>query len=208
LNTLEQLKARGLVVTGHFVYPSRLHGDDFVCTEKIFHEPRLVSHLGSNVAHEFKDDNIEAVVGRELCAAILAQCVAHHLSELRNENVLAVQARRSAGNTYTLQNGGGELIQGKRVLVVDDIVDSGGTMRKVVQMVRRFTGNVVGVGTICNRGSSDTHTVGEVPKFIALAQLGHKTWQAEECRHRGPCKKKIPITKDLSRQSGGRLPVK
>ena len=86
MSTFEQLKARELVVTGHFVYPSRLHGNDFVSHRgKIFPNHSL-SPTALNV-DEFRDDNVETVVGRELYAAIRAQCVADHLSELRNMKV-------------------------------------------------------------------------------------------------------------------------
>ncbi len=201
VDILNELKTRDFIVEGHFVYSSRLHGNDFVRISEIFEDSHFVHRLGGLIAGEFIADEIDMVVGRVLSATLLGQAVAYHLATLTEKKVLLFTAHGGVGGTYNFKNGVSKRIKGERILIVEDIVDSGGTAGKVVELVRRLGGKVVGVGSLCNRGDTTPHVKWDVPKFVPLVQLDGKIWSAGECRHHGPCKKQVPITLDLSRSA-------
>ena len=206
MDVLELLKSRGAIQTGgHFVYASTMHGTDYVNKDAIYPYPHLVSSLCLEIAKKFTNDAVEVVVGPELGGVILAQGTAFHLSVLTGQEVLAVTAEKSVGEGFTLNRGYDKLVTKKRVLIVEDVVNTGGTVRRLVKVVRNFGGIVVGVGAICNRGSSNLITIGNVPKFESLAQLNFRTWSEQMCKHKGPCSRGIPINKSLGH--GKRFPT-
>jgi orotate phosphoribosyltransferase len=193
LNVLEELKARGLVATdGHFVYKSGKHGTDSVDKDALYRDIGFLSDLAYELAVKFEHCEIDVVTGPD--GSNLAMLVGLHLCEKKNRLIHFVNIRKSTGKSYTLSNADRLLVRDKRVLVVDDIIDTGATAKGVVNIIRDFNGKIVGVGAICNRGSSSPEEVGQVPRYIALAQLGFETWPAELCRAKGPCRRGIPFT--------------
>jgi orotate phosphoribosyltransferase len=175
------LTRKGVIEMGHFKYPSGRHGSDNVDNKKIFRDPELVNLLATEIAAGFHQRGIDLVVARELFPALLGFSVARVLGKQ------FIPTLSSAGSTYGLGNGDSAFVRGKRVLVIEDIVDRGMVAKSMVNMLGRLKANVVGMGAICNRGANNPQSDGLVPKFSALTQLSHETWDALVCKTRGPC---------------------
>lgn len=176
------LTRKGVIEIDHFEYPSGRHGSDNVDNKKIFRDPELVNLLAIEIATRFHQRTIDIVVARELLPALLGFSVARVLGKQ------FIPALSSAGSTYGLGgNGNSALVREKRVLVIEDIVDRGMVAKNMVNMLGRLKANVVGMGAICNRGANNPQSDGLVPKFVALTQLSHETWDAVVCKTRGPC---------------------
>ena len=89
---------------------------------------------------------------------------------------------------------GFELVAGERVLVVEDVVTTGGSVREIVQLVRERHGTVVGVGAILDRSSGQANF--DVP-FRSLATLQVRNYTSDTCPL---CQQGSPPIKPGSRQ--------
>lgn len=90
----------------------------------------------------------------------------------------SVVIRRDA---FIIKRGYEKLVSGKDVLVVEDIINTGGTVQKTIEAVRVCGGRVVGVGALCNRGNVTKADLGDISEFHVLADLPLQSWNEDEC---------------------------
>ena len=125
------------------------------------------------------------------------QLAAQHLQDSRAETECIVpQGPRAWFVLQTVMHGEekvAEALKGKYVLVVEDLLNTGDTVKKVVAQVRRHGGHVIGVSAICNRGPETAESLG-VPRLEALASVDFEVLDPDDCRL---CQAKIPIVEDI-----------
>ncbi len=112
---------------------------------------------------------------------------------------MGVYAEKADDETFVIRRGYDKLVAGKRVLVVEDVLTTGGSAKKVVEAVRAIGGEVIGLGVLCNRGGITPQDVGDVPELFALVNVKLDAWDEEECLRTGPCSKGIPINTDVGK---------
>jgi orotate phosphoribosyltransferase len=124
------------------------------------------------MARRFEEQHISCVVGPVTGGLILAFEVARHLG------CRAVYAERGEdGNGFALRRGF-RIARGERVLVVEDIVTTGGSAQKVIDVVRAAGGDVVGVGLLCDRSGGTLDF--DVPRTEALLRLDIASYEPHE----------------------------
>ncbi|MDP3725944.1 MAG: phosphoribosyltransferase family protein [bacterium] len=221
---LEILGKLGAVITdSHIVYTSGLHGIAYVNKDALYPHTAETSSLCRAIAERFVDDNVQVVIAPAIGGVILSQWVAHHLTEMNGHEVLGVYAEKSQKlgsplwyicfglrllwqqipqlgvapkEYFVIKRGYDKLILGKRVLVVEDVLTTGGSVKKVVEATRAISGNVIGLGALCNRGRVTERDVGNVPKLIALTSVTFSAWTEEECPL---CRENIPINTNVGK---------
>ena len=183
-NILALLREVNAILTeSHVVYTSGRHGSSYVNKDALYPHTSASSAVGAALAHEFATAEVEVVAGPTVGGVIMAQWTAHHLSELLGREVLAVYAEEEAlveGKQRIFRRGYGEIIAGRRVLVVEDILTTGGSARMVVEAVVRQGGEVVGVGALCNRGAISAADL-LAPRLHALTAIPLESFAADEC---------------------------
>ncbi len=187
---LEQVDA--MITDSHLVYTSGRHGSSYVNKDALYPHTAETRQICAAIAARFWEANVEVVAGPTVGGIIMAQWVAHHLSELTRRPVLAVYAEESGAEgeqRRIFRRGYDNLIAGKRVLVVEDVLTTGGSARQVVDAVRDTGGQVIGLGALCNRGGL-TAAVLDVPAFVALIVEPLESWAAAECPL---CQAGVPI---------------
>lgn len=97
------------------------------------------------------------------------------------------------GDRFVIKRGYDKHIRGKRVLVVEDILTTGGSVRSTVEAVRIIGGTVLGVAALCNRGTSTAESL-DVPKLNQLVTMDLETWDGADCPL---CRMNIPINTDV-----------
>ena len=97
-------------------------------------------------------EGVEVVIGPAIGAAILAQWVAYHLTDITGKDVSAAYADKDGQGGFILKRGYDGLVKGKKTLVVEDLTTTGGSVKKVVEAVRAAGAEVVGVVVLANRG--------------------------------------------------------
>ena len=179
---------------GHFVYTSGKHGDTYLNKDALLPHVELVSEICRQIAIEFTGQNVEAVLGPVAGGVVLSQWVAHHLGKLEGREVLAVYAdKRKTEGEFIIRRGYDEMIRGKRLLLVDDIINQGSSLKGLQREVSRVGCEVVGVGCLCNRYESTAKDFG-VPKLYSYIEFKLNIYEPKDCPL---CKAGVPLSKGL-----------
>ena len=196
--TLGMLEAVGAILTNdHFVYASGKHGSAYVNKDAVYPHTAETSRLCRAIAERFVDDNVQVVIAPAIGGVILSQWTAHHLSEMNGHEVFGVYAEKSeGGDAFVIKRGYDKLIAGKNVLVVEDVLTTGGSAKKVVEATRAIGGNVVGLGVLCNRGGITPQDVADVLKMTALVNVKLDAWDEATCPL---CEQNVPVNTDVGK---------
>ncbi|MDF2569116.1 MAG: pyrE [Sporomusa sp.] len=176
----------GAILEGHFLLTSGLHSPLYVEKFQVLQYPKHTEKLCAALAERFKDDNIELVIGPVTGGIILAHEVGKHL------DTRAIFTERENGKMALRR--GFVIEKGQRVLIVEDIVTTGGSVQEVVDVVRAQGGIPVAVGILVDRsgGKADFGIPSQ-----ALLHLTVPTYQPVSCPL---CKDGVAITKRGSRK--------
>ncbi|MEI7769727.1 MAG: phosphoribosyltransferase family protein [Chloroflexales bacterium] len=189
----------GALVTGdHIVYTSGRHGGSYVNKDALYPHTAATSEVCAQIAQHFAGANIETVAGPTVGGVIMAQWTAHHLGAILGREIMAVYAEEEqseAGKGRSFRRGYDALVAGRRVLVVEDILTTGGSARTVVEAVERAGGIVVGVAALCNRGGVTAEVLG-APELYSLASVPLESWAAAECPL---CAAHVPVNTRLGK---------
>ena len=197
-NILEILGSlQAFVTESHIVYTSGKHGSSYINKDALYPHTAETSQLCRLFAEYFLHDHVEIVIAPALGGIILSQWTAHHLSQLTQREVLALYAEKIEGSKdFVIKRGYDKLLPGKNVLVLEDVLTTGGSVKKVIEHVRTLGGNVVGLGVLCNRGNVLQEEVASVPKLHALITLSLEAWNPEDCPL---CAKNVPINTNVGK---------
>ncbi len=180
----------GAIISGsHFVGTSGLHFDTYVNKDFLYPHTKETSDIGKIFAEKYKDKNIEVVVGPALGGIILSQWTAHHLSSICKREVIAVYTEKSSDGGQIFTRGYENFVKGKRVLVVEDIVTTGGSLLKTANAVKAAGGNLIATCAMVNKNKDLNSTVLGLP-FDFLSSLYVETYDTKDCPL---CKAGVPI---------------
>lgn len=186
-----------VTVNSHVIYTSGKHGKVYINKYAIYPHTADTSRLCRAIAKRFVNDNVEVVIAPAMGGIILSQWVAYHLSEMNYREVLGIYAEKSeVQDGFVVKRGYDKLISGKNVLVVEDILTTGGSAKKVIETVRTIGGNVVGLGVLCNRGGVTREDMADVPKLTTLVNVKLDAWNEADCPL---CAEGVPINTDLGK---------
>lgn len=166
----EILEKTGVLQTGHFLLTSGKHSNKYMQCAKIFQHPEISAQISKDLAEKFEGYEVDIVIGPAVGGIILAYEVA------RQMEVRALFAERENGK-MTLRRGF-EIKAGSRVLVVEDVITTGGSVREVVELVREVGAEVVGVAGVVDR--SGGKNLFDVP-FKSAIKVDIETFEPEEC---------------------------
>ncbi len=186
-----------VIMSGHFIYTGGNHGSGYINKDAIYPHTRATSQFCQAIAEEFAIDEVEVVIAPAIGGVILSQWVAYHLSVMTNREVLGVYAEKSEdGKSFLIKRGYDKFIAGKNVLVAEDILTTGGSVKKVIEAVRAIGGKVVGVGALCNRGGVALKDISNPPKLFVLVDNSLDMWDAKDCPL---CQQGVPINTDVGK---------
>lgn len=190
-------KFEAIITDSHIVYTSGKHGTAYVNKDAIYSHTVEISRLCRAIAKRFADDNVQVVIAPAIGGVILSQWTAYHLTEINGHEVLGVYAEKSeGGDIFVIKRGYDKLIVGKNVLVVEDVLTTGGSTKNVIKATRAIGGNVIGLGVLCNRGGIRPQDVADVPKLMALVNVKFDTYDEATCPL---CERNVPINTDVGK---------
>ncbi|MFN0148257.1 MAG: orotate phosphoribosyltransferase [Dehalococcoidia bacterium] len=178
----QQLAERGAILRGHFQFASGRHGDTYIEKFRILQWPDVTGEMCLRIAEHFRG-RVNLVVGPTTGGIILSYETARHLG-LRS----LIAEKRDDGAAGREFKRGFEIGPGDQVLVVDDVLTTGGSIREVVDAVRQRGATPCGVGVLVDRtgGKADFG----VP-FFACLSIDVASWTPEECQL---CRDGVPLT--------------
>jgi orotate phosphoribosyltransferase len=184
-DVLATLARVGALITGdHLVYTSGRHGSSYVNKDALYPHTAATAAVCARIAERFAGAGVEVVAGPTVGGVIMAQWTAHRLGELSGREVLAVYAEEEVGEgggrRRLFRRGYDRLVAGRRVLVVEDILTTGGSVRLVVEAVAAAGGTVVGVGALCNRGAVVAAAIG-VAELYCLSEVPLESFAPDDC---------------------------
>lgn len=174
--------AAGAIMEGHFLLTSGLHSPMYVEKFNVLQHPESTEKLCKALAEHFKNEKIQTVVGPMTGGILLAHEVGKALG------TRAIFTERENGR-MTFRRGFA-LEKGERVLIVEDIVTTGGSVKEVIDVVRENGGVPVAVGMLVDRSGGKVN-FGDVP-YHALLHLDVTTYDPKLCPL---CEKGTPMTK-------------
>jgi orotate phosphoribosyltransferase len=164
-------ESAGAFLRGHFVYTSGRHGADYLEKFRILEDPRATTELAGMIAERFRSLKPELVAGPTTGGIILAFEVARQLG------VDAVYVERGEPGGRVLRRGF-EIAPETRVLVVDDVVTTGGSLLETQACIAGAGGMVIGIGVLADRTAGRMAT--DVP-FYACLTVDFPSYMADTC---------------------------
>jgi orotate phosphoribosyltransferase len=167
---IELFTKTGALLEGHFIYASGRHGRRFLQASRVLQYPQHTEPLCRAMAAHFASHDVNVVVGPATGGIILAYETARHLG-------------CRYGFTEKVEEGGMALKRGfrlapkERVLVVEDIITTGGSVKKTIHHLRHRGAEVVGVAALVDRSGGKVEF--DVP-FHSLAQLHFDAYEPDE----------------------------
>jgi len=167
---IDQFRHAGALLDGHFRLTSGLHSPGYLQCALVLQHPREAEAYGVALAERLRDLGARTVLSPALGGIVIGQEVGRALG------VRAIFAERVDG-TLTLRRGF-SLEPGETVVVIEDVVTTGGSTRETIEVARAAGAHVVGAGAIIDRSGGKQRL--DVP-FHALAELSLPTYEAASC---------------------------
>jgi len=181
---LDLYRRSGALLEGHFRLTSGLHSPGYLQCALVLQHPQHAEALGRSIADLTRQLRPTVVLSPALGGVVIGQEVARALG------VRALFAERQDG-ALTLRRGF-IISEADRVLVVEDVLTTGGSTRETMQVARAAGGQVVGAASIVNRGRDVELGV----PYVSLVQIDLPTFEPDKCPL---CAQGMPVIKPGSR---------
>jgi orotate phosphoribosyltransferase len=175
LSALEDAHA---IMTGHFRLTSGRHSDRYVQCARVLEDPALVTRLAHAIVERLGERRIDLVAAPAVGGIVIGFAVAQALG------VKFIFSERENGAMVFRR--GFDVPAGARVLVVEDVVTTGGSVAEVVELVRAAGGVPVAVASLIDRGGPKSFDI----ELFPLLRLKVESWEPESC---GLCAAEVPI---------------
>jgi orotate phosphoribosyltransferase len=158
---LERFRRTGALLEGHFILTSGLHSPVYLQCALVLQHPPEAEAFARAIAEQFNGRGIETVVAPAIGGLVIGYETARALG------ARSIWTERDAGGAMTLRRGF-TMRPGESVLVVEDVITTGGSTRETIEAVRAAGASVVGAASIIDRSGGRADV--SVPR-IALATL-------------------------------------
>jgi orotate phosphoribosyltransferase len=179
-------KKTGAFLEGHFLLSSGLHSPQYVEKFRVLEYPKYTELLCKEISSNFEGDNVELVIGPMTGGIVLAHEVAKNLGtrSMFTERVDGIMSLRR-GFSFPPKT---------RILVVEDIITTGGSVSEVIKIIEKLDGIIAGVGFLVDRSNGRANFG---VKQIPLIKLDIVTYTQDECPL---CKQGIELVKPGSKK--------
>jgi len=177
---MDILKESGAILSGHFLLTSGLHSATYVEKFKILQFPLLCDKLCKGIADNFMKASPNVVLGAATGGIIISHSVGRILSSR------SIFAERE--NNELVLRRGFNIESGERVVIVDDVVTTGGSLLELIDLVVKYGGHILGIGVLIDRSG------GKIDfgfPFHSLISMEIPTYKPAECPQ---CLAGIPLT--------------
>lgn len=142
---LDILKEKDAVLEGHFLLTSGRHSDRYVQCAKLFQYADTSAKICESLAEGLKDMDIDAVVSPAVGGILMGYEMGRQLG-VRNIFTERVEGKMALRRGFTVA-------QGEKLLVVEDVVTTGGSVKEVIALMRELGAEIVGVASVVDRSA-------------------------------------------------------
>jgi orotate phosphoribosyltransferase len=183
---VDLLVRSGALLRGHFRLTSGLHSDEYCQCARVLENPEDAAELGRMLADLFENEEIDVVISPAMGGIIIGHEVARALG------VRSIFAERGEGGMALRR--GFKIDPGERVLIVEDVVTTGGSVREVARAVEDAGAAIVGFGFVVDRSREPLNLPGQVRALLERRTM--QVYRPDECPL---CEAGVPIEKPGSR---------
>jgi orotate phosphoribosyltransferase len=192
---LDLFQRTGAYLEGHFRLSSGLHSSGYLQSALVLQYPDHAQLLGRKLADALSGLTTQQAIGSVISPALGGLIIGHEVARALVHAVPGVRflfTERDADRKMSLRRGF-TIAPGEKVIVIEDVITTGGSTREVIDVVRALGGIAVAAGSIIDRsgGAADLG----IPR-VALETLSVPVWDPEQCPL---CLKGEPVTKPGSR---------
>lgn len=167
---LEEFRERNALLSGHFVLSSGLHSPNYLQCALALQDPSDALRYGAMIADNYRDASITTVASPAIGGLVIGFAVAASLG------VKSIWTERQNGE-MTLRRGF-SLSDNERILVVEDVITTGGSTRECITALEQIGGKVVAAASIIDRSGGEAD-VG-VPR-ISLVEMSVAAYEPSAC---------------------------
>lgn len=142
---LQIFRDANALLDGHFLLASGFHSAQYLEKFQVLQFPQSVERLCKEIADRFAGDEVDVVIGPTTGGVLLAYETAKQLG------TRGIFAERGDDGKGRVLRRGFEIKEGERVLLVDDILTTGGSIRDTMQVIEAYQGVLVGIGVLADR---------------------------------------------------------
>jgi orotate phosphoribosyltransferase len=190
VRVLDLFEQTGAYLQGHFRLSSGLHSSGYLQSALVLQYPKHAELLGRKLAEALSGWTKNAPIGSVISPALGGLMIGHEVARALGVRFLFTE--RDAERKMSLRRGF-VITPGENVIVIEDVITTGGSTREVIEVVHAMGGVAVAAGSIIDR-SGGAAELG-VPR-VALETLSVPVWDPEQCPL---CRRGEPITKPGSR---------
>ena len=164
---LDIFRNTGALLNGHFILTSGRHSPSYFQCARVLQYPEYLTHFASMIAEHFKETEIETVISPAIGGVVLGTEVGRLL------NAQTIFAERKDGEMCIRR--GFEIEPGQNILVVEDVITTGGSVKEVMDQVINQEGNIVGVGVMVDRSNGTVSLHENQFSIIALEATSYES---------------------------------
>ncbi len=181
LDVVAIYEEHGGLLRGHFTLSSGLHSPEYWQSARVLSRPDVAARLGSALAERCRDLGATLVVGPALGGLIIAHEVARALDRPmifteRQDGAMALRRGFRVGAH-------------DRIVVVEDVITTGGSVQEVIALLRSLGAQVVGVGCIVDRSSGVAQFDVPLHPLVQIPKVAYDSVDCPLCREGTPAVK-------------------
>ena len=131
------------LMQGHFILSSGLHSDTYFQCAKVLQYPKYLSLFGEILSNHFSHLDIDKVISPAIGGIVIGTEVGRRL------NKKTIFSERTNGKMKLRR--GFNIRENEKILIIEDVLSTGGSINEVIDLIAQFKGNIVGVGVIVDR---------------------------------------------------------
>jgi len=142
---IQIFKSTEALLEGHFVLTSGRHSNTYFQCAKVLQYPEYLTLFGREITDHFEEYDIDAVISPAIGGVVIGTEVGRQLG------IKTIFTERKDG-VMKLRRGF-EIEEGEKLLIVEDVLTTGGSIKEVVEIINKLKGNIVGIGLVVDRSS-------------------------------------------------------
>jgi len=167
---LKLLQETGAMLDGHFLLTSGRHSNVYIEKFRVLENPQALDDVCRAMAGTVQNQNVELVLGAAIGGILIAGGVGRHLA------VKHIFSERVDGKMELRR--GISITRGQRIVIVEDIITTGGSVFELIQLAKEYEAEIVHVVNLVDRSSGEVNF--EVPT-TALLTIPSESWEPEDC---------------------------
>ena len=180
-NLLKLLRETGAMLDGHFLLTSGQHSNVYIEKFRILENPKSLDHVCRSMAEIVQEKDLDIVLSAAIGGILIAGGVGRYL------NIKHIFSERI--NRKMVFKRGFFIEENQNILIVEDIVTTGGSINELINLIEQYKGNIIGIISIVDRNDKTSNFKYE---YETLLNFPSKSWNLEDCPD---WLKKIPIEK-------------